>query len=232
MANCPHCKTPLADDFGLLECSNCHASVFVGMDGEVVQGNMNTKPNIAVPKEQESVQQQATQVVQDLESFGQSLEDEKQFVAEAMAMMDGAPEPEPVHHQEEHQAMTVEPTTMSTPAPVSEEPEEDRWKVPATAEEALAEVVEYGNQDHTYQQEGPLSYSVIFSGIDSSDLEEKIKEVLTDKKLAIDMEKLWPTLKKGQLKITNLSPTKAYVLVSKLYHLPISIEWEQHVLSE
>ena len=188
MASCPHCQTALADDFGLLECSNCGASVFVGMDGEVVQGNASSvEPTVMVSATEEA----------------------PAFVPE--------PETEP--------ELPLQPTYEAVETPV------ENWQLNST-EEALAEVADFGNQDNVYQQEGPLSYIVTLSGIDSSDLQDRVKEVLTDKRLVLDMERLLPELKKGKLKITGLSPVKTYVLVSKIYDLPIAVEWEQHVLSE
>lgn len=35
MSNCPNCQAPVPDDFGLIECANCGASIFVEFDGSV-----------------------------------------------------------------------------------------------------------------------------------------------------------------------------------------------------
>ena len=171
MASCPHCQTSLADDFGLLECPNCRASVFVDMDGNVIQGSGGSANEGAV-------------------------------------------------------VATAEEATAVAPSAAPE-----NWEVSST-EDAFAEVVDFGNQDTVYQQEGPLSYIVTLAGIDSSDLEARLKEVLMDKRLVIDVDNLWPSLKNGELKLVGLSPVNTYVLISKIYDLPISVEWEQHVLSE
>lgn len=175
MAACPNCQTELPDDFGLLECSNCRASVFVGMDGEIIQGS-----------------------------------DGETNQSQAEAALSAAPVEE---------------------AYVAQETPKENWQINST-EEAFAEVVDFGNQDTVYQQDGPLSYIVTLSGIDSADLELRLKEVLSDKRFVMDVDQLWSTLKNGQLKLVGLSPVKTYVLISKIYELPISVEWEQHVLSE
>ena len=180
MANCPNCQNELPDDFGLLECSNCNASVFVGMDGEVVHGGSSSS------------------------SAGSD---------------------------ESTQMIAADPVVNEEVAYVAQETPVENWQVNST-EEAFAEVVDFGNQDTVYQQDGPLTYIVTLNGIDSSDLESRVKEVLSDKRFVIDVDQLWPTLKNGQLKLVGLSPVKTYVLISKIYELPISVEWEQHVLSE
>ncbi len=195
MAACPNCQTELPDDFGLLECSNCRASVFVGMDGEVIQGG-NADPSSTVEAQQQPV-----------DNFGIEAEEQEQAAYVAQEI--------PQENQEQ----------------IPENTQENNWQVNST-EEAFAEVVNFGNQDTVYQQDGPLSYIVTLSGIDSTDLENRLKEALGDKRLIIDVDQLWPTLKNGQLKLLGLSPVKTYVLISKIYELPISVEWEQHVLSE
>ncbi len=35
MSHCPNCQAPIPDDFGLIECKNCGASIFVEFDGTV-----------------------------------------------------------------------------------------------------------------------------------------------------------------------------------------------------
>ncbi len=35
MSHCPNCQAPVPDDFGLIECKNCGASIFVEFDGSV-----------------------------------------------------------------------------------------------------------------------------------------------------------------------------------------------------
>lgn len=209
MASCPHCQTALPDDFGLLECPNCRASVFVDMDGNVIQGSGSNAEAAAATPEQAPEQIQE----QELEQFND------EAIVEPTKIVQQTVEEQSVEQVEEEAPIEAE----ETPA--------ENWQV-NSSEEAFADVADFGNQDQIYQQEGPLSYIVTISGIDSKDLENRIKEVLADKKLVIDMERLLPTLKNGSLKISGLNPAKAYVLVSKIYDLPITVEWEQHVLSE
>lgn len=219
MATCPHCQTSLPDDFGLLECPNCHASVFVDMDGNVIHE----------AKKSESVAEVATQ------------DERTQFIAQdSVPAMAEEPLQEEFQQaveqgfEEQQNAEASNETEFAQPNRIVEpekENSQENWQV-SSSEEAFAEVTAFGNEDHTYQNDGPLSYVVTISGIDSKDLEDRLKEVLSDKKLVLDMDRLLPTLKNGQLKITDLNPAKAYVLVSKIYDLPITVEWEQHVLSE
>lgn len=220
MASCPRCQTSLPDDFGLLECSNCGASVFVDMDGNVITGSTSNDSNEA------SAQEMQESLVQD---------DDKTIMTSNMAAIENVD----INEDATMVAQTMEPLdnfgieqeVQEQAAYVAQETPVENWQVNST-EEAFADVVNFGNQDTVYQHDGPLSYIVTLSGIDSTDLENQIKEVLTDKRLILDVDQLWPTLKNGELKLIGLSPVKTYVLISKIYHLPIEVKWEQHVLSE
>ena len=96
----------------------------------------------------------------------------------------------------------------------------------------LQDVAQFANSSESGGREGNLKYSIFVSGIDTADVREAFKEALTDKKLLWDLDEILKKIKLGQVKIENVSSTKAYVVVTRLKHLPVKVTWEQHAIHQ
>jgi len=95
------------------------------------------------------------------------------------------------------------------------------------AEASVDEIAEYGNSEAS--QKGTILYSLTVGSIDSKELREELKEVLSDKRLMLNVEELIAAISDGELTIGGLSSLKTFVLVSQLIGLPVALEWRQHV---
>ena len=78
---------------------------------------------------------------------------------------------------------------------------------------------------------GPLAYTVIIEGIESSQLVNLLKEAMTDSRFGWDVTGHLLRIGGGKLVIEGLNPAKASILVQRLKYLPLKISWRQDVLS-
>lgn len=91
----------------------------------------------------------------------------------------------------------------------------------------FSDVADFANSDTVA---GPLSYTVIIEGLESSHLVKELREAMADSKFNWDTNAILENLHQGRLEIRNLSPTKAFVLLSRIKYLPVRISWRQNVL--
>lgn len=96
----------------------------------------------------------------------------------------------------------------------------------------LQDVAQFANSSESGGREGNLKYSIIVTGIDTADVREAFKEALTDKKLLWDIDEILKKIKMGKVSIENVSSTKAYIVVTRLKHLPLKVTWEQHAIHQ
>ncbi len=96
----------------------------------------------------------------------------------------------------------------------------------------LADVAAFGNSDLSGGREGPLRYNLFIEGIDTVDVREAFREALTDRKLMWDTDTILRSLRNGQVKIQNVPPTKAYILITRLRTMPVQVRWEQYAVSQ
>jgi len=109
------------------------------------------------------------------------------------------------------------------------QPFDDTFSEPSAAPSTFQEEIQnYGNSDSL---SGPLSYTLIIDGIDTSELRYQLKRVLSDSKLNIEVDVLMPKIDKGHLEIQNMNPVKASVIVQRLLETPLRISWRQHAFS-
>lgn len=91
----------------------------------------------------------------------------------------------------------------------------------------FSDVADFANSDTSA---GPLSYTVIIQGLESSHLVKELREAMTDSKFNWDVTAILESIHQGSLEIRDLSPTKAFVLLSRIKYLPLKISWRQNVL--
>ncbi len=78
---------------------------------------------------------------------------------------------------------------------------------------------------------GPLSYTLVISRIDTSELRLALREALSDPKLGLEVETLLRSVVAGRLEIKNLNPLKTSLLVQRLRRFAFEISWRQYAFS-
>lgn len=257
MAHCPSCQTEVTEDFGLITCSGCGASLFVDMEGGVISQADSEQVQHANYNEEFQEEHLEDQLSTDPST------DEEQFMEEVGTMMEIEPEPgglieEP--HEEEvfaspapqfgtdeavEESIVGEMNFGAEEAP--EEPMEaplEEWDEAAEEAEAppvyqvaptssdMSDVVDFANSDVSQARDGVLRYNLRVTGIDTTDLRISVKEALTDKRFIWDIEAMIRGIQDGELLLEQISAVKAFIVVSRLAHLPIKISWTQQALSQ
>ena len=93
-------------------------------------------------------------------------------------------------------------------------------------------LAKFANSEISSAKDGPLLFRLFVSGIDSKEMRESIREVLEDTRFGWDTDQIFAKLERGVLKIENLSPVKASILVTRIKRLPVRIRWEQYAISQ
>lgn len=222
---CPKCATELRDDYGMVNCPGCSAIVFVDMEGNA---------HVANEGEQSSG---ATEPF-DTPSFSPATPSESE-VAEPLSF-----EPAPLEAPME----PIEPAPFEAPA--EEQPPVDLdmnaflgygGSEGSTAEGGGGQsqidpndplgISAYANSEISAAKDGPLVVSLIISGIDTKDLRTDVREALQDSRFGWDATTLMGTIKGGVLRIDQISPVKATVIVNRIKNLAVQIRWEQNAIT-
>jgi len=95
----------------------------------------------------------------------------------------------------------------------------------------LSDIARFGNSDSA-ANEGSLRYRVFVVGIDTADVRESFREAITDRKMMWDTEEILRSIKNGEVELQNISPAKAYIIISRLRTLPVQIRWEQYAIAQ
>ncbi len=98
---------------------------------------------------------------------------------------------------------------------------------PATPEQAIQEIADFGNQPASSTASGLLHYDVHISRIDTLELRQALLEILKDARFKWNKEDLDRKIHNGVLTLYKLSPIKASVLVKKIRHLDVQVHWSQ-----
>lgn len=216
MATCPLCNAQIPDDFGLIECGSCHAPLIVHMDGkvefsganELAPGTRVTRTNFAKMVESELAEAPPTE----------------------MPMFDEADPAEPYSAEPAAESIPEEPDFIDDAPPVlyAQDP-----SAPATsASPDLSDIAQFGNSHASSTREGSLRYTIMVSGIDTSDVREMFREAITDRKMVWDTDEILRSIKNGEVKLANISPAKAFIVVARLKNLPVQVRWEQYAISQ
>ncbi len=124
-------------------------------------------------------------------------------------------------------AAPVEQVAFVQPqAPQPDPPPE--FVAPESELESLDDVAEFGNSDTLSRPEGSLRYRIEVSGVDSPELRALLREALMDKRFMWDVEDLLKGIRAGGLKLSDLSPVKAHLIISRLQATSLDIVWEQY----
>lgn len=210
---CPRCSQPIENDFGVVTCSNCGSVLFFDLDGQ-----------LQVNEQTEALQDQAM-AAPDFESessYGVEGGAEEQVFQSGESAL---PEEQPVVH---HEALEEPVAETLMPVTESETIFSDEEKPLAESSPGFSDVQDFSNAETS---SGPLSYSILIEEIDTKELRQKLAEILDDSKFQWDSKDLLKKVKMGKLKIENLTPVKASVLVQRLQNLSVKVSWVQNVFS-
>ncbi len=138
-------------------------------------------------------------------------------VIESAADPDPAPAPEPQVTPDE---------SWLEPPPLPEVPES------AMASADLSDIGAFANSELSSGRDGSLRYNVAIAGIDTAEIRLQFREAITDRRMLWDVDQILRSIQNGEVKISNISPVKAYLLILRLRPLPLSISWEQYAISQ
>ena len=90
----------------------------------------------------------------------------------------------------------------------------------------------FANSEVSQAKDGLLSFSILISGIDSKELRESLRQALEDGRFGWNAGILMGRIRKGCLRLDNVSPVKATILVNRIKRLPLTISWEQYAITQ
>lgn len=224
MGTCPVCSANVAEDFGLVECSKCGAQLIVGMDGSVeVAGAEETPPVEAIPQSNPQMIP-PQQLVDDEFPLGPGMDADLPPPIED-AVVPAPPEPLPDDD---------EPASFDGNDPVADEAPPAVYKAPGSPADSpnLSDLAAFANSEDSGGREGPLRYTLLIHGIDTVDVRDAFREAITDRKLMWDIEQILRNIRQGFVKIENVPPGKAFIVINRLRNLPLQIRWEQHAITQ
>jgi hypothetical protein len=246
MSACPVCATPIpADAFGLIDCEQCGSPLIVHVDGRVessaamVSEALEEPPDLgpvdlAPPPLEESPLVDELPYESPSENFGAQDQDAPgELFAEDAPLGPSASAVEEAPLQEPSAA---EPLLEEPPfeEPALEEPATEVYRAPKTISDSadLSDVSDFGNSPQAGAREGTLRYRLRISGIDTVDIREAFRELITDKKFMWDVDEILKALRHGEVQLEDVTSVKAHILVSRLRSLPVNVEWEQYGLHQ
>ena len=94
----------------------------------------------------------------------------------------------------------------------------------------LADIADYGNSPVSQAREGMLRVHICLTNIDTSDVRKAVREVLEDPRFLFDVDSILHAIRDGEVKISDVTPVKAAVLIQRLRALPVGITWEQYAI--
>lgn len=220
MAQCPKCQADLTEDFGLIECPQCQARLLIQLDGSVQSVTETPEPENCPA-----------------EAGGEANED---FESALMSALESAAEPEraaePDHTMVIDSAVELDPTFVIAPATAAEVDAffDDEIQAPALPppEPALHDLSQLANTTESSGTSGSLRYSVTISGIDTADVRNQFRDLISDRKFLWDTDRIIKSIKSGRVRLDDVTAVKAVILIQQLRSLPVQVKWEQHVVHQ
>lgn len=75
--------------------------------------------------------------------------------------------------------------------------------------------------------DGPYYYDITISGLDTAQIKDDVLKALMDKRFQWSAEEVRRRFRNGRLVFKNLNPVKAVLVVIKLQHIDVDIQWVQ-----
>jgi hypothetical protein len=115
------------------------------------------------------------------------------------------------------------------PIPVQEAP---RTRASEEASVDMRKLADFGNSDSSQGREGYLRFDLFISGIDTVDVRNEIREILSDARFLWDADQLIQSMRNGEIRLKELTAVKSAILVSRLRSLAVEIRWEQYAINQ
>jgi len=217
--SCPKCGENIATDFGMVNCPGCNTMLSVNFDGSVDISD-DVESNAVEPNPD------ANEFIEHEDSFSQP-----------PAVVD--PQHRAEDFIEDAGAFSEENSFISEDNEVAEEvlPSEEQENIFESEEQErsqsldnpdFSDVEEYANSELSSSQVGGILYDLHITGIDNSTLKEEIRLELIDKRYRLDVSALLDSIQDGKMTIRGLNAAKAAMIVNRLKHLDIEMQWKQN----
>jgi hypothetical protein len=239
---CPKCGAGLKDDYGMQTCPGCGAIVFVDMEGvphmsdeAAAEAPPAAPPQEPAPELEPMVEMPGAQFMEPMPMEPMPMEpmpmepmpepDQIEAMPEAFPQIEPMPKLE-VHNEGAPPADDFSMDVMlGYQAPETEAPIDEAVDISA-----------FANSEASQAKDGLLLFRVIIGGpklgIDSKEMRVQIYEALDDARFGWDADLLMAQINKGVLRIEDLSPVKATIIVNRLKRLPLEIKWEQYLVTQ
>lgn len=218
MVRCPDCQKEVDVDFGMTTCSSCGAVFMVEIDGSVQE-------SLPTVDDEQGAEAPEAMVVEQEESPAESafFENEQQgSLADETEFMENATSPED--------------SNVEAPSPeysedfldqLSETPKSNVVDSLLNDQNDPLEIQRFDKVTASELSEGEYLYDVTIVGIDSADLKREVILALSDKRFDLPVESLRKQVHHGVLKIPNLNPVRAMLIVLKTQELDVVVDWKQ-----
>lgn len=217
MSQCPVCTHEIQDSFGLVECPSCHKILFADFDGTL---KVHEEGEVAVSTEDGIPTYELKEELTHSAGFNNEWNLVSETPAPPLDTLDPVIEAEGFTATENEVAES-EMLDSKTPEKPKAVP-----KAKVKEESGIIDSINnFANSDASNLKQGILIYNLTISNIDTEELKDEILDILSENKLNIDIKRLSFALPTLELK--DLNPVKASVIVSKIKHLPVNVEWAQ-----
>lgn len=218
MNQCPVCSSEIQDAFGLVECPSCRKILFADFDGTL---KVHEDAPVQFGMEQDVPVHELNEETNDAD-FNTNWNLIKETPPPSLDVLDPVVEVDADVSTSQSSAILEEVSEASF-SEIEESIEVS--KESGESLNAIEEINQFANSPASSLKEGNLVYNLTIKNIDTEELKQEIMAVLKENKLGIDTKKLKFALPTLELK--DLNPVKVSVIVSKIKHLPIDMEWAQ-----
>lgn len=144
--------------------------------------------------------------------------------AQIMAGMDDAVAVPSEAMLENPATTAVEPEPLAVPESIEDEPP------PPNEPVNLSDIAEYGNSPISQARDGTLRFHIYLTNIDTADVRKAVREILADARFLFDVDQIINSIRNGEVKISDVTPVKAAILIQRLRPLAVGISWEQYAI--
>ncbi|RME18544.1 MAG: hypothetical protein D6797_00200 [Bdellovibrio sp.] len=244
MLQCPQCQSELHEDFGLVVCQSCGASLFVNMDGEVdyatgeesgteesvVGSDENGENEVIKGSSEEELETGWNQANEDISMEAEEHLDVEEYEEGLQGNSNFEEENSEISMNEEFASFGEADNENSKLDPEFLTQDDGSQSGVASVEDLVQSVADFANTEVSMGQEGNLFYNLEIKGIDSPELKEEVFDVLNDSKFLWSAKEIMSNIQSGTLLIKDLSAVKAFILIQEFKRLNLEIRWDQHVL--